>query len=1511
MRAMNRLRTSLLLCVLFALSFSGIAYAQIPSEGRDFYLGYIYPSYNDYVAAGTGAYFKVFAYVSSFNDNYVEVSYFDPYTKKEEASTRYPIPARRTVAIQLDIQRMKMKEPGEIAGEFTSCHLKSKGPINVQFFSSGANSGGSYLALPVNAWGKEYVVASYHDNGSQSGFMPGGRSSTTFDENGGAFVVIAAYDGTNVTIIPTAQTGSGRPGVRSGPGADGTPKPYSVSLNRGQCWLVTSKSVKLGNDDDISSSIVKSNNPVAVIAGNPDAYVDGSDVYDFRVEQRDYMVEQMVPVEYWDNTGYISIPLMEAPSARDGFGEELRIYADDQNVPSVVHADLGGPQPVDMFPGTYATPPVSKIFEKPVHFYADSGKKFSVAQVDLRSHGTSRTTPPLPSPSMAMIVPRSMWRNAYLWYVPANVNEKLQAYYITVIAPKDNAELYYKPLDSVIKRAWYQDSLRVSLNGAKEQGVNVFGAPQKTWSSIPGFPELKAVTYRVSPNTSYYARAPYPFMIYHFGMRAVDVDGDLGDFDDEDMFFSYYLPLGMSLHTGEQRMSITVDTLCTGWRVCVHDSNDNVGIKSVTLLNDPNGDIIIGGHYQYKNTRFDPADDPLDLKEITKAPAPKDLCFNLLIQNPGVDAYAPLYIIDANGNSQILELRYKKQAVEFSPSDTVGIVFDKWDSRLKKLDIPYVGEDTCKEYLFVNLPTSPRSYKITKVNIPQPSPFTLKSTVPDISTNPTLNPGDTLRMSVCFTGPDTMLYLDSIEFETDCFPALLPLKGQAGTPIITATDANFGSILINSPKCLNVEVKNIGNKAFELTKEWILNNYNPGNEFTFDTTDPQNKLPRVLGPNQSYDKFKFCYSPKEEETDSARQDWAQDIPDPYHTKIKSYSILIGAGITPGITWDRPVESFVVTCDSEQIKRVYLKSIGSAQDNTLDGIWFEGRDSAEFKVVGAQSSSSPPTYANTTIPKDDSIWVDVRFKADLSKGYLPRTAFLRTRESTEKRVKTINLTGNVRHAVATLTTDIAPDTLDYTYIDVGKEECRTFSIRNDGDAPLIIESFIATGSPYRAIVPNLTPLLPFTIDIGTTMSFTICGSMDTWGDTTVPFILNYRDNLCTPSTTIYQHYSASNNVMTLGIPPHPPTYIGGCRNSTVNGLITNRSFRMPANLQSAEIVNGGPGLDNADQFTFTNGSRSISLGNKLIQPGESEQIPVVYQPAGTPAPTGPVGAILRATWDSAGTVFTSETEIHGVGVLLRNTFSVENAAGQPYEAYTNEFVTIPARITDNIAGPAGAAPPGARGATFTVKWKGDQFKFLGATGRGTFTVTPPLGAGDEIRDNATGDEMVTIHVESDAGDIVNAQDMVDMNFQVMLTKFKSTDITISNGAFTDAQGSDLCYFENQYIPGQFIQQDNCGDGTLREWMNGKKPASISYLTPNPATSGSQLKLGYTVNVPLAPVTIELFDVKGEKVRTLKSGSFSSKGDHSLLIATGGLAAGSYTVRLSSTGAAETTGFVIEK
>ncbi|MCX6251858.1 MAG: hypothetical protein NTX61_14040 [Bacteroidetes bacterium] len=167
-------------------------------------------------------------------------------------------------------------------------HIVSNDPISVIGHNSLPTSADSYLALPVNALGTDYWIA------SRSRFTPGAVSS---------FSVVSTQDGTILTIH-NRQNGI----------------TYYVNLNMGQTYIAQDST----QGDNLTGSRVQSNHPVAVFGSDPWAKVSMS------CGSEEHLVEQMFPYVTWGRTfpNYNSAG-RDIPPA--GTTEDMRILAAEDN----------------------------------------------------------------------------------------------------------------------------------------------------------------------------------------------------------------------------------------------------------------------------------------------------------------------------------------------------------------------------------------------------------------------------------------------------------------------------------------------------------------------------------------------------------------------------------------------------------------------------------------------------------------------------------------------------------------------------------------------------------------------------------------------------------------------------------------------------------------------------------------------------------------------------------------------------------------------------------------------------------------------------------------------------------------------------------------------------------------------------------------------------------------------------------------------------------------------------
>ena len=299
-----------------------------------------------------------------------------------------------------------------------------------------------------------------------------------------------------------------------------------------------------------------------------------------------------------------------------------------------------------------------------------------------------------------------------------------------------------------------------------------------------------------------------------------------------------------------------------------------------------------------------------------------------------------------------------------------------------------VGEEVCSTLVYIN--TDKAGGKSIAVNSlllrKNDGHFKIDSVSPVTPMN--LKPGDTLKVTICFKPTDTLEYDDSIVIKTDCFDASLPIVGSAGTPLIYATDIDFGDVVVGGKKCLDLTVSNRGSLPFTLTKNWLLHDTSV---FSMDLITA-GYLPFILQPGKAI-TMTFCYSPKSLRPDSTTVDWVTDIEQPFTNKIKSWSYLKGNPIKPFVRWDREKAFFIPDSAAgvdSVILRVNLLN-GSTATATIRNVFIAGSTASEFYILDNQRNGNSGPFGNFNMKVGDTIWVDVVFKPDLTKPYPERYA----------------------------------------------------------------------------------------------------------------------------------------------------------------------------------------------------------------------------------------------------------------------------------------------------------------------------------------------------------------------------------------------------------------------------------------------------------------------------------------------------------------------------------------
>ncbi|MDP4237109.1 MAG: hypothetical protein Q8919_11740, partial [Bacteroidota bacterium] len=752
------------------------SHGSITNAGREFYLGSLYPTYNYIAPSSLYRQYTAYLLISTYYDNVVNVSYFDG--GSELTPTKYTMLAHSRLQIILDISKMRLDSNPETP-LYKAIHITSKNPVTVQYLSRGANSGGGYLGLPILGLGKKYVVASYNDDAG-GGALPAGNGIPTPDVAGGSVLIIATDDVTGVSVTPTTKTSGGRT------------SPFSFGLSKGQCYLIRSDGKDASHD--LSGTIIEASKPIVVISGHEDAWIgDGSNV---SAEQRDFMIEQMTPVEYWDSVGYIGLPLVgtKAATGTGGIGDTYRVYTYDPGTANVT-ANVTGFGSYDM---STSAPHYSEHLDitGATDIFSTNGHKISVMQYDERSQGSAK---PYPAPSMMTIVPHSRWRTTYNFseFDPSGITGVNPNQYIGIIADSLNA-------------------VKVSIDGAPEGPISNLGGSINTFNNVSNrytTGNMKGGNYDVGSHT-FFLHSDFPFMLYGYGMSQINYG--FGMFGNYQYNYEYAAPIGMELNTGVPpsfKVTVTERTDCSGWHICVQDTGtNNPGVKSVALANDTEAVYYHRPGLKSNNVSFDSTVAEFTAGELHPFWQSGDAyCFDVRIDNHLKQADAPIGLVDNNGNGLLIQLH--RTAPTFSLA-TEPVMSPKPDS----IYFPQqtVGNQICTTFVVHNTaPAGGSSLSFMSAGLKKgDAVYKVQSVTPALPAS--IKAGDSLVIQLCYTAKDILRHQDTLIITNGCFTIPISLDAHGATGLITAEDLTFGNIDTGLEICKTLNISNIGSAPFTL-----------------------------------------------------------------------------------------------------------------------------------------------------------------------------------------------------------------------------------------------------------------------------------------------------------------------------------------------------------------------------------------------------------------------------------------------------------------------------------------------------------------------------------------------------------------------------------------------------------------------------------------------------------------------------------------------------------------------
>lgn len=396
-------------------------------------------------------------------------------------------------------------------------------------------------------------------------------------------------------------------------------------------------------------------------------------------------------------------------------------------------------------------------------------------------------------------------------------------------------------------------------------------------------------------------------------------------------------------------ISVAIDTLCDGWRVCVTDNRVGGGITDITLPYATTFNVMFG-------LTLDPNTDGF----VTTVDTPKTFCFQIFRQTTYRSSEIQLLIGTTKG--VITSTFHGEPRYRLIPDHGSYHVFDsyEYDVRsnynfsLRAPDI-YTKAITVKEISLVRNDTC-----FSVQTFPSNLPVTLKY-------------GESVDIELEYHAIRAGWNYDSLMIVTDCDTTYMSFWGSSKSGTIQAFDINFDSLYVGEEKHDAIFVQNTSTQTVNIRNITITGNENMGISI-IDTIS----MPFDLNPSNGV-ALTVKYRPvKASVRDSMQIKWETDIDPHFLQYMKDSSIVIGSAKLPEVKWDARKLRFQADSTSKVFRT--LNFINQAPAGTqVKRFYISGPDADEFEIFNSLLPRS-----NVEMNRDESDWFDIAFKPDMMK-----------------------------------------------------------------------------------------------------------------------------------------------------------------------------------------------------------------------------------------------------------------------------------------------------------------------------------------------------------------------------------------------------------------------------------------------------------------------------------------------------------------------------------------------
>lgn len=393
-----------LIVINFELCFSQNQYSSY--EGTHFFVGFMQNEITIDPRYG-GLHLKLFIFPSSTTD----ITVIFPNDSVLNFTNVSP-----SKNLEIDVPIIFENYESEVVRK-KAIEIISTNPILVYGFSTQYLTSDAYTAIPVEKWGKEYVVISIANdqyNTASDAFLDPADSLYRKTPRQSEFLLIAAYDSTNITFYPRSLTEKGA--------QIGYPK--NVMLHKGQTYLVKSYPFPKGFGD-LSGTLIRGDKPFGVLSGHVRTAIPQNLVPKW--DSKNHLCEMLMPTLSWGRE-FITVPFGTSP-----YGDLIKITSYFPNT-TITSISESGTQTY-VLNGNYDVLEIPFVAE-PRKWISD--KPIQMAQFIMHS-GTEWDSPNY-DPAMTLVPPIEQFVTNVTFQTPANVawnSSQFVAHFVNIIGTID------------------------------------------------------------------------------------------------------------------------------------------------------------------------------------------------------------------------------------------------------------------------------------------------------------------------------------------------------------------------------------------------------------------------------------------------------------------------------------------------------------------------------------------------------------------------------------------------------------------------------------------------------------------------------------------------------------------------------------------------------------------------------------------------------------------------------------------------------------------------------------------------------------------------------------------------------------------------------------------------------------------------------------------------------------------------------------------------------------------